>query len=331
MKINDIAEGMDSLTFWKREAKKAGGAANIDWYAIGVEHGKQGIVMNPPYGVGGKAVALYSKGLDAGQQGVAEGSDKLQGTPVVSLSDFSDKDTKKDKYGRTVPKKLKKDDPRVKFHKDEKKGVAEGSYGRSSYYNPMDYERDQQDQMDWGKRAFKRAELQHELGHEDDPNFERNLRQQQIDRDRGPWYIRINGKIYHQKGEPKSFDWKRGANNYALAMLKNKPDLQGKIMLTKNNDNVTETGELKVQKDDDKSTVLLNPATGVQTQIDKTNPNSPRLTQDNTGKLKLSTGQSTDQAKPNLVGKDVTVDSPPVEEDSFNQLLTQQLRKLAGL
>jgi hypothetical protein len=59
------------------------------------------------------------------EQGVAEGSDKLQGTPVVSLKDLGDKDTKKDRYGRTVPKKLKKDDPRVKFHKDEKQGVAE--------------------------------------------------------------------------------------------------------------------------------------------------------------------------------------------------------------
>ena len=69
-----VAEGSnDSLSFWKREAQKAGGAANIDWYAIGVEHGKQGIVMNPPYGVGGKAVTLYGKGLAAGQQGVAEG------------------------------------------------------------------------------------------------------------------------------------------------------------------------------------------------------------------------------------------------------------------
>lgn len=68
-----VAEGSDSLSFWKREAQKAGGAANIDWYSIGVEHGKQGIVMNPPYGVGGKAVKMYSKGLDAGQQGVEEG------------------------------------------------------------------------------------------------------------------------------------------------------------------------------------------------------------------------------------------------------------------
>ena len=63
------------------------------------------------------------------EQGVAEGSDKLQGTPVVSLSDFGDKDNKKDKYGRTVPKKLKKDDPRVKFHKEPKQqGVAEAKF-----------------------------------------------------------------------------------------------------------------------------------------------------------------------------------------------------------
>ncbi len=117
-------------------------------------------------------------------------------------------------------------------------------YGRrrSSYYNPMDYERDQQRQMDYDKREFKRQELQHELGHEDDPNFERNFRQQQIDRDRGPWYLKINGKILKSKGEPKSFDWKRGANNYALAILKNKPELQGKIFLTKKSeDDVAET------------------------------------------------------------------------------------------
>lgn len=114
------------------------------------------------------------------------------------------------------------------------RAVKEAGWGRrSSYYNPLDQERREQDQMDYDKRAFKRAELQHELGHEDDPNFERNLRQQQIDRDRGPWYIRIDGKIYRQKGQPKSFDWKRGANNYALAMVKNNPSLQGRIMLTK--------------------------------------------------------------------------------------------------
>ncbi len=114
------------------------------------------------------------------------------------------------------------------------KDLDEGRFGRSSsYYNPMDYERDQQRQMDWEKRDFKRREMEHELGHEDDPNFERNFRQQQIDRDRGPWYLRINGKILKSQGQPKSFDWKKGANNYALAIIKNKPELQGKIMLTR--------------------------------------------------------------------------------------------------
>lgn len=51
---------------------------------------------------------------------VVEGSDKIKGTPVVSLSDFDDKDYKRDKYGRAIPKKLKRNDPRVKFNKERK-------------------------------------------------------------------------------------------------------------------------------------------------------------------------------------------------------------------
>lgn len=52
---------------------------------------------------------------------------KLQGTPVVSLSDFGSKDTTKNKYGQTVPKKLKPNDPRVKMYTEPKKeDVAEG-------------------------------------------------------------------------------------------------------------------------------------------------------------------------------------------------------------
>lgn len=114
--------------------------------------------------------------------------------------------------------------------------VMESPYRRSSYYNPMDQERDQQRQMDYEKRDFKRREMEHELGHEDDPDFERKFKQQQIDRDRGPWYLKVNGKILKSKGEVKVFDWKKGANNYALAILKNKPELQGKIFLTKRNE-----------------------------------------------------------------------------------------------
>lgn len=60
--------------------------------------------------------------------------DKLQGTLVVSLADFTDNDYKKDKYGRTVPKKLKKDDPRIKVIED----VLIEEYGKrlvADYYS----------------------------------------------------------------------------------------------------------------------------------------------------------------------------------------------------
>jgi hypothetical protein len=124
--------------------------------------------------------------------------------------------------------------PIVKAVNDKMMSMEEAFGRKNNYYNPLEYERDQQRQMDYEKQAFKRAELQHELGHEDDPDFERKLRQQQMDKDRGPWYIRIDGKIYKQKGEPKVFDWKKGANNYALAIVKNRPELKDKTVLTRN-------------------------------------------------------------------------------------------------
>lgn len=121
------------------------------------------------------------------------------------------------------------------YMKSKEQGVAEANGRRYSSYNDelSSRERDEQNYMDQSESDFKRAEMQHELGHEDDPNFERNLRQQQLERDQGPWYIRIDGKIYRQSGQPKVFDLKNGANNYALAMIKNNPSLQGKVTLSK--------------------------------------------------------------------------------------------------
>lgn len=117
------------------------------------------------------------------------------------------------------------------------------NWGRKSYgYNPDRDAEDQWNAYQRGEQDFRNRERNAGLEHEDDPNFERNFRQQQIDRDRGPWYLKVNGKIYKSKGVPKVFDWKRGANNYALAIIKNKPELQGKIMLTKRaEDDVTES------------------------------------------------------------------------------------------
>jgi hypothetical protein len=48
------------------------------------------------------------------------------------------------------------------------------------------------------------------------------------------YYIRFkdSGKVYKQKGVPKSFASKAAANGYALAMIKNNPAHQGNILLT---------------------------------------------------------------------------------------------------
>lgn len=117
--------------------------------------------------------------------------------------------------------------------KQSQQGVAEaGRYGSNNpdTMSPSNYDRYQQDQMDQGKRDFKRREHEHEW--EQEKAYSAKLAAQ----DRGPWYIRIDGKIYRQGGQPKSFDWKKGANNYALAMVKNNPSLQGKVMLSKSSE-----------------------------------------------------------------------------------------------
>jgi hypothetical protein len=104
------------------------------------------------------------------------------------------------------------------------RGVDESIVAAGSY-NPLDQERQEQDAMDWSKRQFKDNELQGELGHEDKPNFERN-------RNRGPFYIKINGKILRTRGEIKVFDYLNGARNYGSAILKKKPELKGKVFIT---------------------------------------------------------------------------------------------------
>jgi hypothetical protein len=92
---------------------------------VGISKNRKYARITIASGMGGTTKDVLTADLQQLGQGMAEG-DKLPGTPVVSLSDFGDKDNTKDKYGRTVPRKLKKDDPRVKFHKEPKKpGVAE--------------------------------------------------------------------------------------------------------------------------------------------------------------------------------------------------------------
>jgi hypothetical protein len=150
-------------------------------------------------------IDLYDK--YKGQQDVAEGDgiSKDQETKFHAKLDKLVHDT----FGKRKSE-MKKED------------VAE-----ANYYNPMDQDRREQDAMDASKRGFKRAELDFEY------QRERELAQQRQQAEQGPWYLRIDGKVYRQKGQPKVFTSKKGANGYALAIIKNRPELQGKIMLTK--------------------------------------------------------------------------------------------------
>ena len=194
------------------------------------------VAKNANAAIGGGAAGAHKDKKKAAKQGDVKHKSK-----ALDMAEATKKPNATTRHLRDYPVSDK--DVAKPVKKPEKKkpeqGVSE-MYGRkSSYYNPMDYERDQQRQMDYDKREFKRQELQHELGHEDDTNWQR----QQRDRDRGPWYIKINGKILKVKGEPKVFDWKSGATKYGQAILKNKPELTGKIMLTKNGvDDVAEAG-----------------------------------------------------------------------------------------
>ena len=230
-------------------------------------------------------------------------------------------------------------------HKSKALDMAEG-YGRSNYYNPMDYERQQQRQMDWEKRDFKRREMEHELGHEDDPDFERNFRQQQMDRDRGPWYIKINGKILKVKGEPKVFDWKSGAIKYGQAIIKNKPELQSKIFLTKKNedDQAEATGDVvgNVTSATPDGKVKIKTSTGSEIETSK-----DALIPGAAGTLQMKPDAAGDALKPGtkVVSTEGATDeemmAPPSDSsspipgdndhDEMSKLLVKRLRRLAGL
>lgn len=71
---------------------------------------------------------------------------------------------------------------------------------------------------------------------------------------------------------------------------------------------IFEQGDLSVEKDDDKETVLVDKVKGTKTIIDKKNPSSPKITQDQSGKLSLDADNKDDGKKmPIPAGTKVTV------------------------
>lgn len=96
--------------------------------------------------------------------------------------------------------------PALMYHY-KKQGMKEGRY-----YNPLDYERREQDAMDADRRRFKWDELSQELKGEE----ERARRYEQ-----GPWYIRINGKLLRDKNKnPYTFNTLEAARKAANTMMK---------------------------------------------------------------------------------------------------------------
>ena len=138
-------------------------------------------------------------------------------------------------HGRASLKRQSDTQARIRELEKQIKGqqdVAEaGPYGSRNpdLMTPQNYDRYQQDQMDYNKRAFKRDELEQELGNE-----EEYYRQQQ-QRDAGTWYIRINGKVLKDKqGNPYTFRGKAAANKAAVTMMQKPFNAGKKFMLTTN-------------------------------------------------------------------------------------------------
>ena len=115
---------------------------------------------------------------------------------------------------------------------EDSQGVAEaGKYGSRNpdTMGANDYDRYQQDQMDQGKRDFKRQE--HEAEWEQEKAYSAKLAAQAA----GPWYIRLNGKLIKDKaGKPYSFHGKAAANKAALTMQAKLFNQGKEFMLTTN-------------------------------------------------------------------------------------------------
>ena len=126
-------------------------------------------------------------------------------------------------------------------------GYTPGQLIAESYYESKMLKEEESDYY----RDYQRGLISYEEYKDLVRQFQQRERDRDYERqshDKGPWYIKIDGKIYKQKGIPKVFDWKKGANNYALAMIKNKPELQGKIKLTKNSEDNQGMAEGKTEK-----------------------------------------------------------------------------------
>lgn len=324
------------------------------------------VAKNANASIGGGAAGAHKDAKKASQAvrgqkhknaEMAEGDDPLQ-----NRADYAKKHGQGQVYKKTYPGDkvgmsksyaydVKRTGPKGQLPKE---GLEEMYGRRSSYgYNP---DRDAEREWDAARRAdqdFRNRERNAGVEHEDDPDWQRAQR----DKDRGPWYLKIDGKIYKSKGIPKSFDWKSGASKYGMAILKNRPELTGKIFLTKKADDDVAEGEGKVTASDPtKGVEITNPETGVKTTIPPKMSSALAPDQQNPGRYTLnpkavSPGSDSDSEETGpKVGSQVSIPDQATEEDmvappgdsrspihgdedhdEVSKLLVLRLRRLAGL
>jgi hypothetical protein len=207
-----------------------------------------------------------------------------------------------------------------------------GRYGSSNpdTMSPGNYDRYQQDQMDYGKREFKRREMEHELGHEDE---------QQRKEQSSTYYIRINGKLLKNKeGQPYQFRGKESANKAAVTMM-SKPFNQDKkftLTTTASDRQDNPTPESSIAEMDGAPGQILA-ATGDKVTIDNkdgTQTIAPKasLTRDPTGKgFVLSKTPAAGGEKPDEPKPGETVFKPATTEgiEKMNEAI--RMLRLAGL
>ena len=207
-----------------------------------------------------------------------------------------------------------------------------GRYGSSNpdLMSPGSYDRFQQDQMDYGKREFKRREMEHELGHEDE---------QQRKEQSSTYYIRINGKLLKNKeGQPYQFRGKEAANKAAVTMM-SKPfnrDKKFTLTTTASDKQDNPTPESSIAEMDGAPGQILA-ATGDKVTIDNkdgTQTVAPKasLTRDPTGKgFVLSKTPAPGGEKPDEPKPGETVFQPATTEGIKKMNETIRMLRLAGL
>ena len=217
-------------------------------------------------------------------------------------------------------------------HKAKALDMAEGFGRRSSYYNPMDDERDQQRQMDYDKREFKRQELQHELGHE-----------------RNNIQVVINGKkwkVFPGKGYADSPEERMNLRKMQQ-WADNKSASTGKkweVYLTGASPSVDEAGQEvgKISKVDPmtkKATVTKSDGSSMEVDSSELKPTPdgkmqmdvPDSDEMKSGTPVVSTESSTEEemmVPPTDSSSPIAGDN---DHDEVSKLLVRRLRRLAGL